>query len=161
MAIFQFAFVLETQNGLTNAVREAARRTAATSSKAPNWATLQAWTVAQLRGDGTSANPGLLKTNVSAFDAGRLWAAPYPGLVPANTTTPAVTFCSYTAAGITNYRVKIDVRYKHPIFFGPIAFATDLVDGAPSNGSWDLSASAQLRFENVDPTMASDPGACP
>jgi Flp pilus assembly protein TadG len=31
MAIFQFAYVLETQNGLTNAVREAARRGAANS----------------------------------------------------------------------------------------------------------------------------------
>ena len=73
-----------------------------------------------------------------------------------------MTFCSYSAAGITNYRVQADVLYEHPVFFGPLAFATDMVDGNP-NGRWDLSASAQMRLENIDSTAVGfvDPGACP
>ncbi len=162
MAIFQFAFVLESQMGLTNAVREAARRTAASATANPTWSTLAAWTVQQLNGDGTPANPGLLSQNVQAFDASRLWPAPYPAM--SNTTTPAVSFCSYSAAGGTNYRIKITVEYSHPLFFGPMAFATDLVDGT-QNGAWDLGASADMRLEGVDPAAVNaagnDPGVCP
>lgn len=162
MAIFQFAFVIESQMGLTNAVREAARRAAATTSGNPVWADLRTWTLLQLHGDGTPANPGLLPENVQAYEAASLWAAPYPGMT--NTTSPAVSFCSYPVAGVISYRVQADVRYRHPVFFGPLAFATDLVDGTP-NGSWDLAATAQLRMENVEPAVVSaagnDPGACP
>ena len=162
MAIFQFAFVIESQMGLTNAVREASRRAAATTSDNPVWADLRTWTLLQLNGDGTPANPGLLPENVQAYEAARLWPAPYPGMT--NATSPAVSFCSYVVAGVTNYRVQADVRYEHPVFFGPLAFATDLVDGTP-NGFWDLAASAQLRMENVAPAVvnaaANDPGPCP
>lgn len=159
MAIFQFAFVIESQMGLTNAVREAARRTVATTTDNPNWATLRTWTQQQLTGDGTST--GLLAQNVQAYDAASLWAAPYPGQT--NTQSPDVTFCSYTAAGVTNYRVSIAVEYKHPVFFGILAFATDMVDGT-NNNRWDLFASAEMRMENVDSTAVNaggnDPGAC-
>ena len=154
MAIFQFAFVIESQMGLTNAVREAARRVAATDPDvAPDWTGVtQAWVQAQLCGDATPpCTGGLLEENVQAFDGGRLTTDP-----------PVVTFCSYSAAGITNYRVQTDVTYRHPLFFGPLAFATDLVDGN-TNGAWDLSASAQMRLENIDSTVSgfADPGACP
>lgn len=161
MAIFQFAFVIQSQMGLTNAVREAARRAAATTTDNPTWTDLRAWTLVQLNGDGTPANPGLLPENVQAYESARLWPAPYP--LMANTTSPAVTFCSYSAAGTTNYRLQIGVRYKHPIFFGLLAFATDLVDGT-DNGFWDLNASADMRLENVDPAVVNaavnDPGTC-
>jgi hypothetical protein len=148
MAIFQFAFVIESQIGLTNAVREAARRIAATEPVGqPAWTgtpSMTEWVQEQLCGDLTPpCDGGLLVQNVQAFDGTRLWTDP-----------PAVTFCSYSAAGITNYRVQVDVHYKHPVFFGLMAFATDFVDGTP-NGYWDLSASAQMRLENIDD---SDPG---
>ncbi len=156
-AIFQFAFVIESQMGLTNAVREAARRTAATTAPNPTWTDLRTWTLQQLNGDGTPSNPGLLAQNVQAYDATSLWPAPYPGMT--NTTTPNVAFCSYSAAGTTNYRISVDVKYMHPVFFGILSFATDYVDGS-TNGKWDLFASAQMRMENVDPAVASDPGAC-
>lgn len=154
MAIFQFAFVIESQMGLTNAVREAARRVAATEPDvAPDWTgATRAWVQAQLCGDATPpCTGGLLEENVQAFDGARLTTDP-----------PVVTFCSYSAAGITNYRVQADVAYQHPLFFGPLAFATDLVDGN-TNGSWDLSASAQMRLENIDSTVSGflDPGVCP
>ena len=161
MAIFQFAFVIESQIGLTNAAREAARRAAATSSDNPNWAGLRSWTLVQLTGDGTPANPGLLPENVQAYESARLWTAPYPGM--SNTTTPAVLFCSYAVSGATNYRVQVVVKYQHPVFFGLLAYATDLVDGSP-NGFWDLLASAEIRMESVDSVAvdaaANDPGAC-
>jgi Flp pilus assembly protein TadG len=160
MAIFQFAFVIESQMGLTNAVREAARRTVATTSDNPTWASLRTWTQQQLTGDGTST--GLLAQNVQAYDGASLWAAPYPG--HSNTSSPDVTFCSYTAAGVTNYRVSIAVEYKHPVFFGLLSFATDMVDGT-ANDKWDLYASAEMRMENVDPAAVNagvnDPGPCP
>ena len=156
MAIFQFAFVIESQMGLTNAVREAARRVAATEpSSNPVWlgsGSLEEWVQAQLCGDITPpCDAGLLQRNVQGFDGTKLWVDP-----------PTVRFCSYAAAGITNYRVQVDVQYKHPVFFGPMGYATDLVDGTP-NGYWDLSASAQMRLENIDDAAPSfaDPGACP
>jgi hypothetical protein len=160
MAIFQFAFVIESPMGLTNAVREAARRTVATTTTNPNWTTLRAWTITQLVGDGGS-NPGLLAQNVQAYNASELWPAPYPGMT--NATTPAVSFCSYSAAGVTNYRVTIEVKSKHPVFFGILSFATDFLDGT-NNDRWDLSASAEMRMESVDATAvaaSNDPGACP
>ena len=156
MAIFQFAFVIESQMGLTNAVREAARRAAATEpTVAPIWTgsgSLAEWVQVQLCGDATPpCTGGLLQQNVQAFNGAALATDP-----------PAVMFCSYAAAGRTNYRIEVAVAYKHPLFFGPLAFATDLVDGNP-NGFWDLSASAIMRLENIDATVAgfTDPGACP
>ncbi len=150
MAIFQFAYVIESQMGLTNAVREASRRAAATTSEAPAWASLGDWVQEQLCGGSPTCNSGLLDENVQGFDGTKLWS------------DPVVTFCSYTAAGITNYRVQADVKYKHPVFFGPLGFATDFVDGSP-NGFWDLGATAQMRLENIDSTTVGfvDPGACP
>lgn len=156
MAIFQFAFVLQTQMGLTNAVREAARQLAATEPNgAPNWTAMEQWTQAQLCGDlSTPCDGGLLVENVQAFDGARLWADP-----------PTVTICSYSVESVggpvAQYRVKVDLTYGHPVFFGPLGFATDAVDGAP-NGDWDLSVSAWMRLENIDPTVPSfvPPGAC-
>ena len=156
MAIFQFAYVLESQNGLTNAVREAARRVAATENPAPDWATLESWVQGELCGDATPpCNGGLLLENVQAFNGGALWTDP-----------PAVAFCRYSVdiAGVaTNqYRAITEVRYKHPVFFGLMSFATDLVDGT-ADGFWDLTATAQMRMENVDPAdpALTDPGPCP
>lgn len=154
LAIFQFAFVIQSQMGLTNAVREAARRVAATEpTTAPQWGTTYtAWVREQLCGPSISpCTGGLLEGNVQGFDSSRLPAS------------PSVTFCSYPAAGDTNYRVIVGVSYEHPLFFGLLAFATDLVDGIPGNDAWDLSASAEMRLENIDPTVPSfaDPGACP
>lgn len=159
MAIFQFAYVIQSQVGLTNAVREASRRVAATcdttscqqANPVPDWNALRSWVQSELCGDVTPpCDAGLLAQNVQGFEGSKLWTDP-----------PAVTFCSYPAAGTTNYRVQADVKYKHPVFFGLLAFATDLVDGT-TNGFWDLSVSAQMRLENIDDTVLNfpPPGAC-
>lgn len=152
MAIFQFAFVLESQVGLTNAVREAARRAASTTTATPAWSgpgSLQEWVQIELCGNlAPPCDGGLLNQNVQAFDGSKLWTDP-----------PAVTFCSYSVGSDLNYRVTVHTKYKHPLFFGPLAFATDALDGS-SNGYWDLEVSAQMRLENADVTT-NDPGACP
>lgn len=132
MAIFQFAFVLESQMGLTNAVREAARRAAATSNPTDPWVR------AELCGTNPTCDVGLLRENVQGFNPTRLIG------------TPTVTFCTYDVQGTTNYRVTVSVAYRNPVFFGPIAFATDAVDGSP-DGDWTLSASAQMRLERGVP----------
>ena len=157
MAIFQFAFVIQSQMGLTNAVREAARRAAATPEGAPNWAALTDWTESELCGDATApCDAGLLEQNVPAFSA---------ALLPAD---PAITYCFYSVAGSTgtlnNYQMNISVQYQHPLFFALLGFATDAIDGTP-NGRWDLSAAAQMRLESLDftdPSFTAPPitGAC-
>ena len=144
MAIFQFAFVIESQMGLTNAVREAGRRVAATEpAGAVDWSgTETTFVVQQLCGPTPGAcSTGLLQANVQGFDESKLW--------PSN---PVVTFCTDSVAGVPQYRVQIDVKYEHPVFFGLLAFATDLIDGSP-NGFWDIGASAQMRMEHVDSTV--------
>jgi hypothetical protein len=141
VAIFEFAFVLETQIGLTNAVREAARRAAATSNPT------DAWVQGQLCGaDLVACDTGLLHDNVQAFSGSRL----------VGTT---VTFCNYTVGAISNYGVIVKITYRHPVFFGPIAFATDAIDGT-ADGAWELSADAQMRLERGQPVPAPST-ACP
>ena len=144
MAIFQFAFVIESQMGLTNAIREAGRRVAATQpAGVVDWGGTETnFVLQQLCGTTPgSCNAGLLHDNVQGFDESKLW--------PSN---PVVTFCTDSVAGVPQYRVQIDVKYEHPVFFGLLAFATDLIDGSP-NGFWDIGASAQMRMEHVDSTV--------
>lgn len=143
LAIFQFAYVIESQMGLTNAVREAARRTAASSATNPTWIganSLEEYVVEQMCGD--AADPcdgGLLEENVQGYDGSLLTG-----------DRPDVCFQAYAAAGVTNVSITVSVAYEHPLFFGILKFATDAIDGNPNN-AWDLSASAQMRLENVDP----------
>ena len=156
MAIFQFAYVIQAQVGLTNAVREAARRAAATNTDAPTWFganSFQEWVQEELCGDVTApcGPSGLLAENVQAFDGNKVTG-----------DLPAVTFCSYPAAGDVEYQVQVDVTYEHPLFFGLLEFATDALDGT-DNDAWDLSASAQMRLEGVDdtaPGFDSSLGGC-
>jgi Flp pilus assembly protein TadG len=159
MAIFQFAFVLETQIGFENAVREAARRVAAAvPPAAPYWTganSLQDWAQAQLCGDTTPpCDGGLLRQNVQGFEASRLATDP-----------PTVRFCSYpvtTASGTqTQYRADVSLSYSHPLFFAPMGAFTDAIDGN-SNSAWDLGVSAQMRLEKIDPSVSGfvDPGTC-
>jgi Flp pilus assembly protein TadG len=149
MAIFQFAFVLETQMGLTNAVREAARRAAAD---------VDPTTKANLvtKADLLPQIDALLASNIQGYSSSRLWTAGDGG---AHDPSPEVTFCSYTVGTETNYRVTVYVAYKNPVFFPLMGYATDLADGV-SNGTWDLVAQASMRLEG-DGAPADLSGACP
>ena len=155
LSIFQFAYVIESQMGLTNAVREAARRTAASTDTTPTWTganSLAEYVEEQLCGDAVApCDGGLLEENVQGYDGSLL-----------TTGHPTACFELYSAAGIQNVSVDVSVTYQHPLFFGLLGFATDAVDGTP-NGAWDLSASAQMRLENVDPLdpFFANPPGCP
>ena len=127
MAIFQFAFVLQAQIGLTNAVREAARRGAA--SPATDSTTLGSFISSQLTGS------GLLASNVQGFQTSRMAGG-----------SPNVTFCQYTLGSVTADQVGVAVTYAYPIFFPLLSFATDAVDGS-NDGAWTLTASAQMKLE--------------
>ena len=154
MAIFQFAYVLESQIGLTNAIREAGRRVAATDPVGVvDWTAETAFVRTELcGGNPLTCNTGLFAENVQGFNGTRLAAS-----------NPVITFCTDTVGGDLQYRVRIDVHYGHPVFFGPLAFATDLIDGT-SDGDWEIGASATMRMENVDgpPVIQAAPagGTC-
>jgi Flp pilus assembly protein TadG len=147
MAIFQFAFVLETQMGLTNAVREAARRAAADPCPTTDGV------MAELTGSG-----GLLEQNVQGYTATRLWGSD-PGDGSQYQVSPSVTWSSYMVGTTTNYRVTVYVAYKNPVFFPLLSYATSLVDGAP-NDTWDLAAEASMRLESPKAPPALG-GSCP
>ena len=134
VAIFQFAYVLETQIGLTNALREAARRAAAAPNPTVCWVRLQ------LDGDGTPTNKGLLAQNVQSYQSSR--------------ATESIAFSSYTVAGVsgTNYRVDIGISYDHPVFFPLLSFVT----GSPT--TWTLTSQTEMRLEN---DLTIDPTVCP
>jgi hypothetical protein len=152
MAIFQFAYVIQTQMGLTNALREAGRRVAASTTAVPVWADLENYVLDQLCGGHVApCSGGLLADNVSGFDPDRVAG----GL-------PDVAFCRYNAGtGGVDYQVIATVTYNHPLFFGLMAFATDAMDGT-QDGDWTLTATAQMRLENIDGSDVTlvDPGAC-
>ena len=149
MAVVQFAFVLETQMGLTNAVREAARRAAADPSPTTSGVDAQL--------------DALLAANIQGYSASRLWTAADG---PEYGASPAVTFSCYSIPGVesspgvplNNYRVTIYVAYKNPVFFPLLSYATDLLD-SKSNGTWDLVAEASMRIETD--AAPSESGPCP
>jgi hypothetical protein len=146
LAIFQFAYVLETQIGLTNAVREAARRVVTSPSATVSW------TEDQLLGGG--GDLGLLAENIHGYSASRL--------VPdADGDDVDVSFCSFMVGGETNYRVDIRVEYNHPVFFGLLVYATDATDANPGDGEWTLAASTQMRLEHADTFDATGVTSCP
>lgn len=141
VSIFQFAFVFETEMGITNAVREAARRAAAVEDPT------EAWVREQLCGTNPTCDDGLLADNVLGFNPSRL----APG-------DPAISFCTYDINGVPQYRVEVAVTYQHPEFF-PLAQIAALAAGKPSGGAWDwtVGASAQMRLEH---DLATLPPAC-
>jgi Flp pilus assembly protein TadG len=121
MAVVQFAFVLETQMGLTNAVREAARRAAADPSPTETAVGIQL--------------DALLAANIQGYEASRV-------------TAEAVTVTDYCLNGENNNRIQVTVSYGHPVFFPLLAYATDLMDGY-GDEKWTLTASAQMRLETT------------
>jgi hypothetical protein len=153
MALFQVAFVFQTEMGITNAVREAARRAAAVDNPSIGWVREQlCGTTAGQCTDPTCDDPDpvdcpLLPMNVQGFNQSRLVAS-----------TPAIGFCTYTVGGIPQYRVTVAVTYDHPEFF-PLAQIAALAAGKPAGPewTWTVGASAEMRLEH---DLASAPGAC-
>ena len=153
VAIFQFAFVFQTEMGITNAVREAARRAAAVQNPT------EAWVREQLCGTNPTqctdptcgtANPidcPLLPMNVQGFSQSRL--------APSN---PVISFCTYTVASVPQYRVTVAVTYEHPEFF-PLEQIAALAAGTTTGAdwTWTFGASSEMRLEH---DLAAPPMAC-
>jgi len=141
VAIFQFAFVFQTQMGITNAVREAARRAAAVEN--PD----ETWVRTQLCAD-AGCTTGLLPENVQGFSLARLQGG-----------AATVAFCTYVVSSIPQYRVTVGVVYDHPEFF-PLAQIAALAAGKPSGGAWNwtINGAAEMRMEH---DLTTSPGGCP
>jgi Flp pilus assembly protein TadG len=107
-AVIQFALIFETQIGITNAVREAARRAAANPTTSANVATNGPWARGQLL--------ALLR---QAQDYG-----------PANLISAQVCYAPVTdPGGQTKVNATVTVRYGHPIFIPLIDGLLDATDG--------------------------------
>jgi TadE-like protein len=140
-AIFQFAYVFETQMGITNALREAARRGAAATDPTA------VWVQDQLCADGAACTAGLLPDNVPGFTGARL------------ASLPTVDFCTYVVGATTNQRITVSATYNHPEFF-PFAELAALAAGKPAGPAWtwQWSTSAEMRLEvPPDPPLG---GSC-
>ena len=136
LAIFQFAFVIESQMGLTNAVREAARRGGrdrADHRSRVGRPRMTAWVRQQLCGASIApCTGGLLEDNVQGFEASRLAgksARDVLQLLPRPRTT------ELPGPG--------GVSYQHPLFFGPARIRDGSRGRHARNNAWDLSASAR------------------
>ena len=136
IAVFQFAYVFQTQIGVTNGVREAARRAAAASGLTCSWVH------DQLVGSG-----GLLPQNVQGYDATRV-------------TINDLSWSTYQIGTTTNYQIHIKVTYHHPEFF-PIAQIAAFAAGKSTSDAWvwDWPTEITMRLEAGDPSATW--GTCP
>ncbi len=131
LAIVQFGWIFATQIGLTNAIREAARF-AATN---PTITTAQATT----NGNATVAQLNLiLPRNVNFYAVSNLRAA-------------TATYCEYQdPSTLFSIRVKVTVKYLHPLFIPLISSILDGIDGVPDNALL-VGAIEEMRVENSPP----------
>lgn len=147
LSILQVAFVIGTQIGLTNSVREAARIASITPTATSG--------AAATNGDATldRLKTVILPTNVMAFSSGQLDLG--CGLAPGTRIT-------YTAKGDADNKpavfVRVDVVYRHPLFIPIVASILDGIDGT-SNDGFRVSASEEFRVDNfrLDTTPAGFP----
>jgi uncharacterized protein (UPF0333 family) len=134
-AVVQFAVVFQTEMGLTNAVREAARQATSAPGVYCSWVLDQAKPV---------SGSGLLARNVQSFDSSR--------------ASVTVTISPVLAGTPTYQVITVAVTYGHPVFMPVIAPMTDLIDGTP-DGRWTLSRSVEMRVDPVQETGPA-PGTC-
>jgi len=130
MGLIQFAVIFERQIGIENAVREAARRTAAlaapndaTAQTNANWAYMQ---VQSLLGNAQSHDASLDKISVCIFTP----AAP-------NNVDPS---------GNSQVVVKITESYKHPLWLPIINLILDPIDGV-TDQSLKVTTSSEFHVE--------------
>lgn len=130
LAIFQFGWILTTQIGLTNSIRDAARFAASNPTLDP----VQAATNVTA----TSAQLNLiLPRNVSYYATG--------------SATTGVSFCEYRDPNNKfAVRVRVTVGYRHPLFIPVISQILDLFDGVPDN-AFLIGAVEEMRVENSPP----------
>ena len=149
LSIFQIAFVIGSQIGLTNATREAARIASVTAT----------WTSASASANGIAVldqlRTTLMPTNVMNFSGAQLVVGDPDCSVPANGTR-----ITYTAVMDVDNKpavfVRVDVVYRHPMFIPIIGGILDGIDGTPNDG-FRVGGSEELRVDN-DALDALPPG---
>lgn len=140
MGLVQFALIFERQIGIENAVREAARRTAALA--APDVATAQqnaTWALGQLQ---------TLLDNSQGHQAGR-------DTIEVCIYTPLVN--SSDPSGQKQVMVRIKETYRHPVFLPIIDLIIDPIDGT-TDQSLAVSTSSVFHVEQSG-THDIGPGA--
>lgn len=136
--LVQFALIFESQIGITNAVREAARRGA--SLAAPDQPTAQAnatWTLGQLQ---------TLLANSQTHSGSR-------DTIEVCIVTPASK--PLDASGTTQVVVRITESYRHPLFLPIVDLILDGIDGVSDRS---LAASTFTEF-HVEQTGVPNVGS--
>ncbi|MBI2777531.1 MAG: pilus assembly protein [Chloroflexi bacterium] len=137
LSILQIGFLLNTQVGLTNAAREAARNASSIIVVSKSDATPAATTYyARL----TDASTGFLKRNVSGYDPSRLVEA----------GTPRTSVCYYSivdASSAPAIMARVEVEYSHSLFVPLLSAILDGFDGN-SDGGLRLGAVETIRVGN-------------
>lgn len=137
MTILQIGFLLFTQVGLTNSVREAARNASAIPVATISQATPAATTYfARL----TNSSTGFLKRNVGGYNPSRLVSG---------SSATRVCYYSFTdASGAPAVMARVAVEYSHPLFIPLVSNILDGFDGSV-DGGYRLGASEDIRVGNA------------
>lgn len=130
-ALVQFGLIFERQIGISNAVREAARRAATYDAKTPAQAQANAvWTLSQLQS---------LLGNSQTHDGSR-------DTIEVCVVTPASN--PLDASGTTQVVVRITESYRHPLFLPIVDLILDGVDGV-TDRSLKASTSTEFHVEQA------------
>jgi Flp pilus assembly protein TadG len=138
MGLIQFALIYERHVGITNAVREADRRTAALDAADPGTAQANAtWALDELKTLlGNSQAHELTRDNIEVCIG-----------------TPATN--SVDVSGKSQVMVRISESYKHPLW---LPIITQLLDGIDGANDQSLLASTVTEFRVEQPGPASVTG---
>jgi Flp pilus assembly protein TadG len=138
----QFGLIAERQIGISNAVREAARRGATQATTSGNAATNATWTLGQLQ---------TLLSNAQDYQSAKV---------------SNMQVCFYTPAspndvdpsGATQDWVTVQLTYAHPLFLPLINVILDGIDGT-SDQALQISSSATFHVESSSASLGN-PGSC-
>jgi hypothetical protein len=129
LAIVQLGFMLGSQIGLINAVRETAR-----------FGSLSPTTEGSAASNGTAIDGYLTLSSLPQN---------VPGYASANLAAHSVSYCRYENPGASAYsvRVIVEARYRHPLFIPLVGIIMDGADGTMDAGL-AVSTREQFRVEN-------------
>jgi Flp pilus assembly protein TadG len=153
--IIQFGFLFGGQMGLVNAAREAARYAATLQVGNSTTATAdRALTLTELKNNIMPRSiPGYLgPSNLVADGTAGSTDVCYIAYKNADQS-------SGLATTTWSVRVRVQIRYRHPLFVPIVGNIVDGLDGTPGDHAFTLGASEEMRVEN--PPLLSQPTGLP
>lgn len=129
LGLLQIGMILQTQIGVTNATREAARR--ASAAPTPTCA----WVLDELK---PASGTGLLAENVQTYEGSR--------------STVTIAFSRVDTSTTAFQTVNVQVAYDHPLIFPLIRELLDAIDGS-ADGSFTVSGDVEMRMEAPDASL--------